>query len=117
MKCSVEINSLRMRAYHGVLPEERVVGNDFSLSIRIDYPFHEALLSDSLGSTINYAAVVDIAEQVMKEPSNLLEHVVGRLRDALLSSWPEISGGYIKLAKLSPPIHATLDSVAVSIEW
>ena len=117
MKCSIEVNGLRMRARHGVLPEERTLGNDFELSLKLDYPFEKALENDDLGSTLNYAETVEIAREVMAEPSALLEHVAGRLKDALTGRWPLISGGCIRVAKLSPPIDACLANVAVVIEW
>lgn len=117
MTCSVEVNDLRVRARHGVLAEERVVGNDFSLTIHLEYPFHDALLNDLLESTLNYAEVVEVALEVMATPSSLLEHVAGRVQRALLSRWPLISGGYIRVAKLSPPIDAYLADVAVAIRW
>ena len=117
MKYSIEVNALRTRACHGVLPEERVLGNEFELSMRLNYPFDKALSDDDITSTLNYAEAVEIALAVMAEPSNLLEHVVGRLRKALTDRWPLISGGYIHLAKLNPPINAYLGNVAVAIEW
>ena len=117
MTCTVEVNDLRVRARHGVLPEERVLGNDFSLTIKLDYPFQEAFIDDSVASTLNYAEVVEIALGIMSTPSSLLEHVVGRLHRSLLDRWPLISGGYIRLAKLTPPIDACLGDVAVAIRW
>lgn len=117
MRGTIEINGLRLRARHGVMSEERILGNNFELTIHIDYPIAEAMESDDIEATLNYAEAVETAQEVMDEPSALLEHAIGRLKSALLAKWPLISGGYIRLAKLNPPINARMDNVAVSVRW
>ena len=73
--------------------------------------------SDNVEHTLNYAEAVGIIKDVMSDPSILLEHVIGRIRQALTARWPQISGGYISLTKLNPPINARMKGVAVSISW
>lgn len=53
----------------------------------------------------------------MSEPSALLEHVAMRIKTALTGRFPLIQGGFIRVAKITPPIAAELDSVAIKIEW
>lgn len=118
MNVTIEINGLYVRANHGVMAQERVVGNDFEVDLRLVYPSAEAVESDRLDATLNYAEVVDEVKRVMAEPSELLEHVVGRLRRALMARFPRIESGMIRVAKLSPPIAgAKLHSVAVKLSW
>lgn len=118
MNVTIEVNGLYVRANHGVMAQERVVGNDFEVDLRLVYPSEEAVESDRLDATLNYAEVVDEVKRVMAEPSELLEHVVGRLRRALMSRFPRIESGIIRVAKLSPPIAgAKLHSVAVKLSW
>ncbi|MDE6285769.1 MAG: dihydroneopterin aldolase, partial [Muribaculaceae bacterium] len=96
---------------------ERVVGNDFVLDIRLEYDASEAMASDALDASVNYAEVVEIARRVMSEPSRLLEHAAGRLRDALLAAMPCITAGRIRLAKVKPPISARLACCSFTVEW
>ncbi len=117
MRTYIEIEGLQLRARHGVAPVERVVGNDFVLDIRLEYDASEAMASDALETSVNYAAVVDIARRVMQEPSRLLEHAVGRLRDAILAEVPGITAGRIRLAKHKPPLRARLEACAFTVEW
>ena len=117
MKGTIEINGLRLFARHGVLAQERAVGNMFELTVHLCYPMQKALEDDDLDGTLNYAEAVEVAREVMAEPSALLEHVVWRLKNALLDRFPLIEGGMIRLTKITPPIHAELDGVAVRIEW
>ncbi len=117
MKGTIEINGLRLFARHGVLAQERAVGNMFELTVHLCYPIGQAMEEDDLAGTLNYAEAVEVAREVMAEPSALLEHVVWRLKNALLERFPLIEGGMIRLTKLTPPIPADLDGVAVRIEW
>jgi len=53
----------------------------------------------------------------MAVPSALLEHVAGRIYRHILNRWHEVTGGYIKIAKLTPPVTAELASASVSLAW
>ena len=117
MEGTIEINGLQRFARHGVFDFERLNGNTFELTVHLRYPIGEAMESDNVEHTLNYAEAVGIIKDVMSDPSNLLEHVIGRIRQALTARWPQISGGYISLTKLNPPINARMKGVAVSISW
>jgi len=43
----VRIEKLRIRALHGVLPQERTVGGDYEITLRIGYPWQQAMESDN----------------------------------------------------------------------
>lgn len=117
MEARIEINGLRLFARHGVFDEERVSGNFFELTVHLRYPIGQAMESDSIADTLNYAEAVEIIRKEMETPSRLLEHVVGRIQRALLARYPAITGGSITLTKLNPPIPADIQGVAVRIDW
>ena len=117
MSGTIEINGLRLMARHGVMAQERAVGNIFEVSVHLRYPIAVAMEHDTLGDTVNYAEVVEIIREVMSVPSLLLENVVWRIREAILLRYPAIEGGMIRLAKLTPPIPAEMKDVAVRVEW
>ncbi len=113
----IELQGLRYRAFHGVLPSERVTGNDFEVDIRIELNAAEAMANDTLDSTVDYGALVDIVTAQMSEPSALLEHVAGRIRRAICEAWPIISGGSVRVSKLSPPIPRQMQRAAFTTVW
>ncbi len=117
MKGIIEINGLRLFARHGVFEEERINGNTFELTVHLCYPIENAMQSDNVADTLNYAEAIEIIRKEMEIPSRLLEHVVGRIHSALLAAYPAIISGSIKLTKLNPPIPADIDGTAVRIEW
>lgn len=116
---TIYINGLRMLAHHGVLQQERRVGNEFEVNITLHLA--EPLLamtSDSLDDTINYAEVVDIVKAEMAVPSKLIEHVAWRIRQAITDRYGDrLTGGRVCVVKLAPPIAAQLSSVSFATEW
>lgn len=117
MTGTIEINELRIFARHGAQEQEHVVGNIFEVTVHISYPLEEAMKRDNLSSTVNYSRVVEVIKQVMLVPSILVENVVYRLYETLKWNFPHITGGMIRIAKITPPIAAELSSVAVKLEW
>lgn len=116
MKGIIEVNGLKVYAYHGALAQERELGNRFEVTLRLVYPVDEsAWREDRLEGTLNYAQAVEVARRTMATPSSLLEHVAWRMRRDLLEAFPKISGGTIRIAKLTPPIPGQMDSVAVTL--
>ena len=98
------LNDIRLRAYHGVLPQERQVGGDFLVSVSAVTNHEQATVSDELADTVNYALVADVVRQEMAIPSRLLEHVCGRICRRLLSDFPMLDSVTVRLTKLAPPI-------------
>lgn len=117
MRTSIALNGLRFQARHGVMEQERRVGNTFVVDLRLDYPFADAMETDNLDSTLNYAEVYDVVKTEMEKPSQLLERVAGRIRGELLRRYPEISGGRLRIEKLRPPIAGCTGSASVEVEW
>ncbi len=114
---TITIDRLRIYAYHGVNAQERTVGNWFEVSASLRYPAAEAVATDNLGATLDYAEALDVIVGQMKKPSKLLEHAAGRIRDALMQRWPEIKRGKISVAKLNPPVNHQVASLGVELSW
>lgn len=115
----ITIDSLIIHARHGVLAQERRVGNDFVVDIELDVPGStKAEESDALSDTVNYAEIVEIVRREMSEPSKLLENVAGRIRCAICVRYPGIVCGVkITIKKPAPPIAAQIGYVAYTTEW
>ena len=102
----ITLKDLRFHVFHGVMPQERLTGNDYSVSLRIGYPVFDACVSDEVNDTLNYASVYDIVSQEMNVPSQLLERVAYRIADRLFRKFNLITELDIKLNKLNPPFGA-----------
>lgn len=108
---------MRLHAYHGVLEQERRTGNDYEVTLRVDYPADDCLVSDDVNDTLSYAILADIIREEMAVVSNLVEHVAGRIVRRITDSYPSASAVYIKLTKIAPPMHADCDGAGVELEW
>ena len=117
MTTSINLNRLRFHAFHGVMEQERRVGNTFEVSLTVRYPFEKAMTTDCLDHTLNSALLYDVIATEMQQPSQLLEHVAGRIIKAAKARFPLIEGGTIKVAKLCPPIKAQMQSVEVQVDF
>lgn len=115
MKGHVYIRNLHVRAYHGVLEQERRVGNDYIVNVGVKYPLDKACESDEVGDTLNYAELADIIKQEMAVSSNLLEHVARRIADAIIAEYPRTNSVKIDIMKVAPPMLADCDGAGVRI--
>ncbi|MCV5004877.1 dihydroneopterin aldolase, partial [Escherichia coli] len=80
----------KIYAYHGVLPEENILGTYYLINAEIHADLWKAAESDDLNDTINYAMVNDIIHEEMKIPSQLLEHVIGRIMSRIAETFRQI---------------------------
>ena len=113
MESTILLTNVRFHAFHGVMPQERTVGADFTLSLRLEADVWNAVWTDELASTISYAEVYEIAAEEMNRPSALLEHVAGRIVLHLFNSFPTLHTIYIRLLKDNPPVGAQCDGMVL----
>ena len=106
---------MRLHAFHGVLEQERRVGNDYVVNVSVDYPLHEACQSDDVRDTLNYAVLADIVKEQMNVPSSLLEHVAKRIADAVMTKFPLAETVTIDIRKVAPPMSADCDGAGVRV--
>ena len=111
----IRIEKLRFRAFHGVLPQERSVGGDFVVTLRVGYPFETAMQSDNVADTLDYSAVYKTVCCEMAQPSQLLEHVAGRIVKTLLRDFPQITSIDLWLTKVTPPMGADCEGAGVEL--
>lgn len=115
MSSKIYLRNVRFHAFHGVLPQEGIVGNDYLVNLVLDYDFSSALKIDDLQGTLNYAEVYQKVREEMTVPSKLLEHVAGRIAHRLFSDFPEIQKLQLSITKVNPPMGADSDGAGVEV--
>lgn len=115
----ISINGLRLTAHHGVFDQERRVGNEFEVNVKLHVAAaYHVMMSDDINDAVNYAEVVEIVKKEMAIPSKLIENAAGRIRNALRERFgKQICGGEVTVAKLAPPIPGQLASVSFTTSW
>lgn len=114
-----EINVARVKlyAYHGCHPQERIVGGDFYVSIFALIEVEESSWRDDrLDGTADYSCFVGIARREMAIPSNLLEHVAARIASAILAECPLVLKVCVTVEKENPPLGVLCQGISVKIE-
>ena len=106
MTSYIFLDTLRFFAHHGVGEQETVVGNEFTVSLRLQVDIRRA---------VSYADVHTAVKAEMDIPSKLLEHVCGRIINRLFHDFPQIEEITLKLAKRNPPMGADIEAAGVEI--
>ncbi len=112
---SIYLKNVRLHAYHGVLPQERTVGNDYVVNLNVEYDFSHAMQTDDLAHTVNYAELYQLIKEEMAIPSSLIEHVAGRIGHRIFSTYPAIHKLTIDITKENPPFGADCDGAGVQV--
>ena len=111
----VFVKNIRLHAFHGVMPQERVTGNDYLVSVSADCPLAVAAESDSVDDTLNYAHIYNIVKEEMALQSNLVEHLAGRIGRRVLAEFPLADNVRVEVVKLNPPMGAACDGDGVEL--
>ena len=114
MEC-VELKKMIFYAYHGVMEQERIVGNTYRVDLKLFLDLSKAIQTDNLADTVNYADIFSLVKEEMEIPSLLLEHIAGRIVQKIKQKHPTIAKITIRLAKLNPPIQGEVQEAAVII--
>ena len=112
----IYLRDLCFHAYHGVAAQERLVGNDYKVSLRLRVDVSKAMLSDDVNDTVNYAEAYQLVGKEMAEPANLVEHVADRIAQRLLGQWPQVAEVTVWLTKLNPPMGADCQGAGVELK-
>jgi dihydroneopterin aldolase len=104
-RSTIELCGITFHSHHGVLPEERLLGNTFVVDLTLESDISQAAMTDNLTHTINYAEAYEVVRKEMEAPSQLLEHVCGRIATALLQQFSTLERVHVRLAKKNPPIE------------
>ena len=115
MKTTIVIKDIQLKAFHGVLPQERTVGGDFVVNVRVDYPFTPSMQTDRVEHTLDYAALYRLVCREMAVPSQLLEHVAGRILRAIRTNFPEAGRVELSVVKCNPPMGGQCAGAGVEL--
>lgn len=101
----IELEGMRFRAYHGCLESERREGNDFE----VDFVAQvrncvKAATSDRLEDSLDYSKIYEIVAAEMQIPSNLMEHVAGRIIRSAAAAYPQFGDICVRVSKACPPV-------------
>ena len=106
---------MEFRAPHGCYDLEKVVGNRYEVTLRMEVEIGDAPESDELLKSVNYLSVYEQVVEEMQKPSNILENVAWRILERIHSAFPQIVTSSIKVSKLAPPLGGKVQKVSVTL--
>lgn len=113
----IYIEELECFGYHGVLAEEKKLGQKFIISATLYLDTSEAKNEDDCDFTVNYALVCqDIEEIVSGKTFNLIETLASKIAETIILKYNRIVKIEIRVDKPNAPINYSFKSVAVSTE-
>ena len=115
LSSQISLKNVRFHARHGVMPQERTVGADFTVNLTVSTDLSKAAETDNVADTVNYAVLYDILHEEMNIPSQLLEHVAGRVAQRIMETFPTIMTVDVEITKNNPPMQADCDGAAVRL--
>lgn len=111
----IEIEGMKFYAFHGHFEAEQIVGNNFSVDLKLETDCNKAAVSDNLDDALNYQVVYEIVKNEMEKPSKLLENVAKRILDSLKDHFTSIIYVSVKISKMNPPMGGEIEKVSVTL--
>jgi 7,8-dihydroneopterin aldolase/epimerase/oxygenase len=113
---TIEIIGLAFFGFHGALPEEKTLGQRFTLDIIATLDTNTVAESDALKDTVCYDTMAQIALHCATENRfRTLEALAHAIAKTLLQACSRLHTVRVRVEKPSVPIQAVLKFVAVSV--
>ena len=110
------VRNLKIFAYHGVNPEEKVDGHNFVFDIDAYVDISVPCVTDNVEDTVSYAKIIKETVRIFtSQKDDLLERAAQRVADGLFESFDKIQSLRILLKKPEAPIKADFEYVGVEI--
>lgn len=113
----LELKGMKFYASHGCFEEEKIIGNYFVVDFWAKTDMEKPSLSDSLEDAVNYQLIFDIVKEEIQIPSNLLEHVAGRILRRIRRDFPQIINCSVSISKINPPLGGEVHSSKVTLSY
>jgi dihydroneopterin aldolase len=111
----VEIRGLSIFTHHGVTEAERETGQRLEIDVNFDVPDCDAVLTDRLEDTVDYAEVCDIVALGATERSyKTLERLCQVIAERLMERFA-CESVRVRAAKPEPPLPIAVEHVAVEV--
>lgn len=114
----IKINNLKFYTKNGVLPEERILGQQLEVDIELRLDLAKAGKSDDVADTVSYAEVNEkISRTITTRSFNLIEAVASSLLDDIETDFSQqLDSALVRVRKYGVPMPGAFDNVEVQLE-
>ena len=111
----IEVRGLSIYTHHGVTEAEREIGQRLEIDVSFDVPDCDAVLTDRLEDTVDYAEVCDIVALAATERSyKTLERLCHVIGERLMERFA-CESVRVRAAKPEPPLPLAVEEVGVEV--
>jgi dihydroneopterin aldolase len=112
----IELHGIVLHGFHGVLEEERRVGQRFLVDVELDLEHEQAARSDQIDDAVDYREIVARVRQISDARAyHLLESFSAAIADALLADWP-VTEVRVRVRKPDVVLDPPVEYAAVTVE-
>ncbi len=112
----IVVRGIEAFGYHGVLQEERRLGQPFIVDLVVRADLSEAAATDDLARTIDYGVLASEAVDIVEgEPRDLIETVAVDIAKQVLTH-PRVISVQVTVHKPQAPVGVPFADVAVTVE-
>jgi dihydroneopterin aldolase len=113
----VELRGLSLFTHHGVSEAEREIGQRLEIDVTLEVSDCDAVLTDRVEDTVDYAEVTDVVVLAASERSyRTLERVAHVIAERLAESF-DCESLRVRVAKPEPPLPVAIGEAAVEVAW
>ncbi|AQS94264.1 dihydroneopterin aldolase [Polaribacter sp. BM10] len=109
----IQVNNIKLYAYHGCLDEEAKIGCEYRVDVEVKASLRKSAKTDELADTVDYVHLNHIVKEEMAIRSKLLEEVAQRILDRFFREIRMIRRAKVSVAKINPPIGGNVEEVAI----
>jgi len=109
------LQNMEFYAHHGHFKEENIIGGRFRVDVVIETDISKPAASDDLNDAVDYGRVYEIVKREIHQVSRIIEHVAGRIADAIHTEFKDIGQVTVTVCKLNPPVGGKMDHFSVTI--
>ena len=115
MSDSITIKGIRGFGFHGVLPEERRIGQEFVVDLKLNLDLRKAASDDDLALTVHYGEVAQVVVEVIQGPAvDLIETLAEKIASQVLR-FELVDSVDVEVHKPQAPIPVSFTDVSVKI--
>lgn len=112
---TIRIGGVRGYGYHGVLPAERELGQEFVVDVVLGIKTHRAASTDELANTVDYSEVATrVHGHITGEPIALVETLAVRIAEDILTDLA-VQQVVVTVHKPQAPVSVPFDDISVRV--
>ena len=112
----IKINNMKFRSHIGVLPEEKILGQNLEIDVIVETNF-DFSGQDQLDQTLSYVDFYQIIKDITEQSSaDLLEKLAYDMIQQIKATSNKIANVEIHIRKLAVPIDGLFDHVEIEMK-